>query len=288
MCLATEKWLQWTRMKAKVPKCRSLALKRGKPISPTLVLNSLQVPPVDEVIKFLGMPLSGTLSDDQQCQHLQNKFCNLLKKVDKTLLSRHQKLKMYKIGICPRLHWDLMVIQFPITWIERTMDPLTISFLKKQSRLCKSANPSILFLHQENGGLNLPSISTTFKKFHVSHMAQLIMSNDSTIRFICSRMIQREENMSGRAFLPALAVRDMLTEDPGMTRTKLKRLSSANIVHKDNASRLEHLQSLEVQGQCYRLNMDAFDVWSFGIFLTAVILLFSKDDMTIGTIYYYS
>ena len=281
MCTATEKWLHWARMKAKVPKCRSLALKRGKPCACTIFLNSLEVPSVgDEIIKFLGMPLSGTLSDDHQRDHLQSKLHRLLTKVDNTLLSRQQKLKLYKIGICPRLHWDLMVIQLPLTWIERVLDPLATSFLKKWSGLCKSANPSILFLHQEYGGLNLPSVSTTFKKFHVSRMSQLMMSTDSCIRFISTRMIQHEECTSGRAFLPAVTVRDTLKENPGLSRSHLKRLSSMNVIQQDNSSRLHYLQSLEVQGQCFRLHLDSFDIWSSALTcLPDALLKFSLNAM---------
>ena len=223
MCTAAEKWLRWARMKAKVPKCRSFALVLGKPVSPSLYLNSLPVPPVgNEVIKFLGMPLSGTLSDDHQRQHLLDKCSDLFNRVDSTFLSRCQKLKLYEIGICPRLHWDLMVIQLPITWVECHLDPHATSFLKKWSGLCRSASPSILYLSKEDGGLQLPAISPTFKKFHVSCMAQLLTSTDATVHFISSRMIEKERSTSGRAFLPALEVVNILQSSPDLSRQQLK------------------------------------------------------------------
>ena len=280
MCTAAEKWLHWARMKAKVRKCRSFALVRGKPVSPSLYLNSLPVPPVgNEVIKFLGIPLSGTLSDDHQ-RHLLDKCSDLFNRVDCTFLSHRQKLKLYEIGICPRLHWDLMVIQLPITWVERHLDPLATSFLKKWSGLCRSASPSILYLSKEDGGLQLPAISTTFKKFHVSRMAQLLTSTDATVRFISSRMIEKERSTSGRAFLPALEVVNILQSSPGLSRQQLKHQSTDKVVHSDNYERLTHLQFLQVQGECFRLEVDTFNIWSLGLYsLPDMLFKFSLNAM---------
>ena len=58
-------------MRAKIPKCRVFAIRRGKGIDPQLSLNSLPIPPVgDDPIKFLGMPFSSTLDDNHRRQHL--------------------------------------------------------------------------------------------------------------------------------------------------------------------------------------------------------------------------
>ena len=72
LCNIAQMWLEWTHMRVKVPKCRVLAIRRGKIISdPQLTLNNLPIPPVaDESIKFLGMPLSSTFNNTLHKQHL--------------------------------------------------------------------------------------------------------------------------------------------------------------------------------------------------------------------------
>ena len=63
-------------MRAKVPKSRVLAIRQGKVIdNPQLSLNSLPIPPVDEPIKFLSMPLSSTLDN---AYHRQPLVCKLI------------------------------------------------------------------------------------------------------------------------------------------------------------------------------------------------------------------
>ena len=178
---------------------------------PQLTLNNLPIPPVaDEPIKFLGMPLSSTFDDNHHKQHLVCKLESLMTKVDRSFLSRKQKLKVFSLGVCPRLAWDLMVIQIPITWIERQLDPLATSYLKRWSGLARCANTSLLYLSQSHGSLHLPSLSTTFKKLHVSRMAQLLVSRDGCVRFVAIRLLQQEGDTSGRAFLPASVVNSIM------------------------------------------------------------------------------
>ena len=110
-------------------------------------------------------------------------------KVDQSYISRKQKLRIFCLAVCPRLAWDLAVVHLPISWVERQLDPLAISYLKKWASLARCANPAILFLSKEHGGLHLSSLSTTFKKLQVSRMAQLLISSDivvlDVLRVVC-------------------------------------------------------------------------------------------------------
>ena len=160
-------------MRAKVPKCRVFAIRQGKVIdNPQLSLNSLPIPQVgDEPIKFLSVPLSSTLDNAYHVQYLVRNLQALMAKVDRSYISRKQKLRSFRLAVCPRLAWDLMVIQLPISWVEHQFDSLATSYLKKWAGLARCANPSILFPSQANGGLHLPSLSTIFKKLQVSQVA---------------------------------------------------------------------------------------------------------------------
>ena len=253
LCNVAQMWLEWAHMRAKVPKCHVLAIRRGKIISdPQLTLNNLPIPPVaDEPITFLGMPLSSTFDDNHHKQHLVCKLELLMAKVDRSFLSRKQKLKVISLGVCPRLAWDLMVIQLPITWVERQLDPFATSYLKRWSGLARCANTSLLYLSQSHGGLHLPSLSTTFKKLHVSRMAQLLFSRDGCVRFVATRLLQQEGDTSGRAFLPASVVNSIMITHGCISKKKLKGLSTSSVSESDESNRLQHLQSLQVQGECF-------------------------------------
>ena len=64
----------------------------------------------------------------------------MLSAIDDTLLTRKQKLLLYSGGVCPRLTWPLLIHEFPITWMEKQVDPLVTGYLKRWSGLGKSTN----------------------------------------------------------------------------------------------------------------------------------------------------
>ena len=66
--------------------------------------------------------------------------------VDRCPVTRHQKLKLYKLGICPRLNWPLTIHEFSISWIEREVEAMATRFLKRWAGLAKSANPNLLYV----------------------------------------------------------------------------------------------------------------------------------------------
>ena len=87
-------------------------------------------------------------------------------------------------------------------------------------------------------------------------MAQLLVSRDSCVRFVAGRLLQHEDSTSGRAFLPASVVKGVMVEHPGASKKKLKELSTLTVAASDESNRLETLQSLQVQGECFRLGAD--------------------------------
>ena len=52
-------------------------------------------------------------------QELKARLKHLLQAVDRCLVTCHQKLKLFKLAICPRLNWLLTIYEYLITWIER-------------------------------------------------------------------------------------------------------------------------------------------------------------------------
>ena len=96
-------------------------------------------------------------------------------------------------------------------------------------------------------------------------MAQLLISSDSCVRFVASRLLESEDSISGRAFLPASVVKNVMVENPAVLKKKLKVLSSHCVADSDESYRLKELQALQVQGECFQLCVDSLDIWSFAI-----------------------
>jgi len=164
-------WLQWAGMKAKVPKCHSLAFKSSsaEPVDPKLQLSGQPIPFIgNKDIQFLGMTVQVPRDRVGAKQKLVERLDTMLMSVDRALLTRQQKMKLYKQAVCPRLTWLLTVDEYPLTWIERELEVRATRCLKRWAGLAKSANTSLLYLTLKDDGLNLPSISSIYKSLQVS------------------------------------------------------------------------------------------------------------------------
>ena len=93
-----QRWLEWAQLKAKVPKCHSIAFQAssGKVVNPGLSVNGETIPLVDD--KFLGMPVRLTKNNNDARASLQEKLKLMLEIVDSSLLTRQQKHRLYKYG----------------------------------------------------------------------------------------------------------------------------------------------------------------------------------------------
>ena len=174
-------WLQWAGMKAKVPKCQTLALQgsTGKVIDPKLHLDGVSIPFTQEQVKFLGLKVQVSKDATSSRNSIVSRLCSMLEAVDSTPTTRRQKLLLYKAGICPHLIWSLLIEEFPISWLEQKLDCLATRYLKKWAGLAKPANSAILYLPHNMGGMNLPLLSTLHKTLQVSRQSQLLTSRDS-------------------------------------------------------------------------------------------------------------
>ena len=141
----TERWLDWSGMKPKVPKCCSMAVQAstGRVYDPQLSLCGQTIPFIgSSTFRFLGAPVTIHNSQDKAKSALLEKLQTMLSKVDTTLLSSHQKLRLFKDAVCTRLTWDLSLANLPISRVEKNLDTLTTKFLKCWTGLAKSATPA--------------------------------------------------------------------------------------------------------------------------------------------------
>jgi len=195
---AVEKWLQWTGMQAKVPKCHSLGIQAssGKPFDPCLSLGGQAISYIGtSPIKFLGYTIQVPLATDIIRNKLLDKLKKMLQQVDEIPVTRHQKLLLYRAAICPRLNWDLAVNDLPLSWVTNKLEAEATKYLKKWSGLAKPADTSQLYLPKPHGGLGLPAISLLFKKQQISQACQILTSHDPIVRHTATIRTQQEESL---------------------------------------------------------------------------------------------
>ena len=117
---------------------------------------------------LLHPPVGGTATKSQ----LALKLNSMLEKVDTVPVITCHKFLLYHAAICPRLNWDFMVNNLPISWMTSTLKAEATLFLKKWVKLMRSADPSRLYLPRSKGakelGLALPSISARYQKQRTS------------------------------------------------------------------------------------------------------------------------
>ena len=261
-----DRWLQWSGMRAKVPKCHCLALQgsTGKLYDPHLSIASQSIPFIgSNSIRFLGMTIQVPADLSGTKRELVTNLQRMLKSVDGTPVTRRQKLQLYKAGICPRLSWLLNIEELPFTWVERQLEATATRFVKKWAGLARSANTSLLYLPQKMGGLNLPSLSVFHKQLQVSRQCQLLTSTDPCVRHLAEKHLQKEDQLTRKIFKPAVVVRDALAEDPSRGRKALAAAARRQVKSQEASDRLQQVQDLQKQGEMLRTTTsDTATVWA--------------------------
>ena len=122
-----DQWIEWSGMKAKVAKCHTVAIQSstGHTKDPQITLSGQSLPFLGNgTIKFLGLPIQIPQNPSAARPDLKQALRRMLQAVDRCPITRRQKLKLYKLGICPRLNWPLTIHEFPISWIERELEAM--------------------------------------------------------------------------------------------------------------------------------------------------------------------
>ena len=128
-----EKWLQWTGMQAKPTKCHSLGIRAslGASFDPGLTISGQTVQFINKAIKFLSKVIQVPLDAKNIKNQVLQKLTSMLDRVEVSNVTRQQKLRLYRVGICPRIAWDLAINNFPISWVKRKLEATATYTLKK-------------------------------------------------------------------------------------------------------------------------------------------------------------
>ena len=259
-------------MKAKVPKCHSLASQAstGRMYDPKLYLYGQPIHFIgNQPVKFLGTSIQVPADFHASRNHLSTKLSSMPEKVDAVPVTSRQNLLLYQAAICPRLNWDFMVNQLPISWVTSNMEAMVTRFLKRWVRLARSADTSRLFyLPKAEGGLGLPAISIVYRK-QATVTSLILTSPDPIVQHSATLAIRREDHLTRPSHTPMLEVREIRQTDPGASRKSLLKKAKAHVATCDKERRLEHARSLQHQGQL----LHATDQKAAGIWPSSVLQL---------------
>ena len=161
--------------------------------------------------------------------------------IDATPLTRQQKLRLFRYGVCPRMSWPLTVEDLPISWLERELQPLATKALKKWAGLARSSNTSILILPAKRGGLALPSLVDLYKKMQATRMVQLFSSNDPGVRMAAELHLEEERRIQRRRFKPA---EDLMSGGQSQSRRTVLRAAKTIIAEEEGDKRHQDLCQL--------------------------------------------
>ena len=105
-------------MWANVPKRVRVAIKATteKAYTRNLTLSDQPIPYLgDTTFRFLGIPVAIHSTSAETREHLITKLSSMMQKVHDTSLTCQQKLKLFKVCICPRLTSDLSISDLPVS-----------------------------------------------------------------------------------------------------------------------------------------------------------------------------
>ena len=134
-------------------------------------------------------------------------------------------------------------------------------YVKRWAGLARSANPSILYLPQKLGGLNLPLISVLFKSLQVARQS-LLTSSDPCVRFMAEKGLQHSLALQRSKFRPSVVVREVMMSNPNFSRRSISR--GAKLMVREEAIEVsqDHLLSLDKEGHMFRCtSTDAAEIW---------------------------
>ena len=177
----------------------------------------------------------------------------MLDAIDATPLTRQQKLRLFRFGVCPRLSWPLFVEVLPVSWVERTLQPLATRSLKKWAGLARSSNTNILFLPTNRGGLALPSLVSLYKKAQSIRMVQLLTSRDPGVRRVAEIHLEEERRGQRCRFRPAELVEEVLPAVQSGSRQAITKAVKSILAGDEVDKRLHDLSQLPQQGEMVRL-----------------------------------
>ena len=174
--------INWSDMKFKAKKSRSITLIKGKQSEVRYVIGGENIPTVkEEPVKSLGRWYKAGLRDSEQGKVLKATVEKGLKAIDKTELPGKYKCWCLQFGLYPRVRWTLQMYEIPLTTVERVEQRCGV-FIRKWLGLPKQLNNTALYGKMSQLQLPISSVVEEYKATKVQTVMMLRFSNDSEIK----------------------------------------------------------------------------------------------------------
>ena len=184
----TDRFLAWSiTMAAKPAKCKAIGIKRvGDAMvvfDPMLIISGKPISMIklEDGFKILGKFFYQDLSLERQQDKLLSKLSEKLTLVDSSHLAANQKVHSLRFTLNQWIGWELAIYELPISWVERTLDPLVNRFVKKWLALPHGSNMDFAYIGLDKHGLDLPSPSRLFRQRQASSWHILKYSDDPQV-----------------------------------------------------------------------------------------------------------
>ena len=194
-------FMKWSRMKIKPAKSRSLILERGKvKRAEPFHVDEMQIPGVhNKQVKFLGRIINGELNDKQARILLENSLVKWLQLLNRSTVTGVMKCWCYNHVLLPRIQWQLMIYDIPLSHVER-FEIIISKHLRKWLGVSANLSSVALFCKQTKLVLPLDGPTSILKRTAVNSLMQLRQSTDAVVTSI------KPDVRCGRKWIPAEAV----------------------------------------------------------------------------------
>jgi len=171
-----EELMDWSRMKFKTKKSRSLTLRKGKLVDYHFLLCGEEIPSIqDQPVKSLGRWYTDELKDTKRAKEISQQVQEGLESIDGCGLSGKLKLWCLQYGLMPRILWPLTVYDVAITHVE-AMERQLNNYMKKWLGVPRSMTN--IALHSSRTKLTLP-VKSLVEEFKVAKVRSVMTLRDS-------------------------------------------------------------------------------------------------------------
>ena len=186
-------WCSWSGLEVRQDKCASFSMikKNNKflQILPSLNICGKSIPPVpiDGEFRYLGRNFSFNTKPHSMQKQLEDKLLKMLKITSNLKTSVQLKLRIFSQYIqCQLLH-DLKTYDFTQTWVEQTLDAMSIRFIRDWLELpISTCVAEVMILPKNQGGFGINSFKLLSQKMRLIKRHALWRSPDLELRSIAS------------------------------------------------------------------------------------------------------
>jgi hypothetical protein len=179
----------WARMKVKPSKSRSFVMIKGRSmdVEPFVVgaddgeLTGEVIPALQrKPLKTLGRWYDPMVRDDWYREELRKKLGDGLKRLNRSHAKGAMKLWALHHILLPQIRWDLMVYEFPVSFVEK-METMVTKYIRQWLGVFKNLTNVALYSKKSVCPLPFSSLVTMYKTTKVNAHLQLVNSNHQEI-----------------------------------------------------------------------------------------------------------